>query len=362
MGGIEYSASAIEAIYHPEGRARLISSNWEYEYAVKDHLGNARVYFKYNGSISFLQESHYYPFGFEQGGWSAPSSPENKYKYNGKEYNDDFSLGLYDYGARFYDILTGRWTSVDPSSEQGGQERLTQYQYGMNNPIRYTDPDGRCPTCPPSEWEYRATENGEMGKGLVESVKGTISGIWGAIKNPMQTLKNIGNSIAHPIETVKSIGRSIQADFAENPQKASGKAIGNAIQMVAGIGLTSQAKAASKLSEVTNPVPSSLARVVPTADVSGTLGRAGASDVFVTAADDIKGLNAAQVADKLTIPQSSSGFTIFEFPTPTSGLASPINRSTPGFVGFGRTAGGAREYTLPNQPIPTNALKRVVEP
>ncbi len=37
---------------------------------------------------------------------------------------------------------------MDPSSEKGGQESLTQYQYGMNNPVRYTDPDGRCPTCP----------------------------------------------------------------------------------------------------------------------------------------------------------------------------------------------------------------------
>jgi|GEM_PF-859772 len=109
VGSIEYSASAIEAIYHPEGRARLISSTWEYEYAVKDHLGNSRVYFKYNGSMSFLQENHYYPFGMEQGGWTAPSSPENKYKYNGKELNDEFSLGLYDYGARWYDGSIGRW-------------------------------------------------------------------------------------------------------------------------------------------------------------------------------------------------------------------------------------------------------------
>jgi len=109
VGSIEYSASAIEAIYHAEGRARLISSTWEYDYAVKDHLGNSRVYFKYNGSMSFLQENHYYPFGMEQGGWTAPSSPENKYKYNGKELNDEFSLGLYDYGARWYDGSIGRW-------------------------------------------------------------------------------------------------------------------------------------------------------------------------------------------------------------------------------------------------------------
>ncbi|HNQ42756.1 MAG TPA: RHS repeat-associated core domain-containing protein, partial [Saprospiraceae bacterium] len=140
VGSIEYSASAIEAIYHAEGRARLISSTWEYEYTVKDHLGNARVYFKYNGSISFLQENHYYPFGMEQGGWTAPSSPENEYKYNGKELNDEFSLGMYDYGARWYDPTLGRWGQVDPMAEKRAWVSL--FSYVQNNPILRTDPTG----------------------------------------------------------------------------------------------------------------------------------------------------------------------------------------------------------------------------
>jgi hypothetical protein len=73
-------------------------------------------------------------------------------------------------------------------------------------------------------------------------------------------------------------------------------------------------------------------------------------------------MDATQIANRLTIPQSSTGYTIFEFPTPSQGLASPINRTDFGFVGFGRTAGGAREFTLPNQPIPPNATTRTVQP
>ena len=41
-------------------------------------------------------------------------------------------------------------------------------------------------------------------------------------------------------------------------------------------------------------------------------------------------------------------------------FASPILRSDPGFVGQGFTAGGAREFVLPNGPIPADAATRVV--
>ena len=52
-----------------------------------------------------LQEDHYYPFGANISALSssAPLSTPNEFMYNGKELQSDFSLGLYDYGARFYD-------------------------------------------------------------------------------------------------------------------------------------------------------------------------------------------------------------------------------------------------------------------
>ncbi len=71
------------------------------------------------------------------------------------------------------------------------------------------------------------------------------------------------------------------------------------------------------------------------------MGVASASDVFDTGASDISGLNATQISNKLTIPQSSSGFNVIEFSTPKTGLASPINRTNLDFVGRGGTSGGA---------------------
>ncbi len=106
---------------------------------------------------------------------------------------------------------------------------------------------------------------------------------------------------------------------------------------------------------VANPVPSTMARVIPEGIPATTLGRPGASDVFVTAADDIAGMNASQIAKRLGIPESPTGFRVIEFPTPSSGVASPVFRTDPGFVGGGRTLGGAREFVIPNGPIPAGS-------
>ena len=70
-------------------------------------------------------------------------------------------------------------------------------------------------------------------------------------------------------------------------------------------------------------------------------------------------MNATQIAQKLTIPESSTGFKVITFETP-QGIASPINRTTSGFIGGGRTVGGAREFVVPNQPIPNNAKIKTV--
>ena len=101
-------------------------------------------------------------------------------------------------------------------------------------------------------------------------------------------------------------------------------------------------------------VPNRLARVVP--DEFGgapTLGRPGTPDVFVTAADDLAGISTSDgIAQRLTLLGArgkpiSGPFRVLEFDTPP-GIASPIGRSNPGFVGGGRTAGGAREFVIPN--------------
>ena len=74
-----------------------------------------------------------------EGNWNGAAG-SNKYQYNGKEWNDDFGLGLNDYGARFYDPAIARWTAVDPLGEM--RANVTPYQYVQNNPMSRIDPTG----------------------------------------------------------------------------------------------------------------------------------------------------------------------------------------------------------------------------
>ncbi|MBK7477949.1 MAG: RHS repeat-associated core domain-containing protein [Haliscomenobacter sp.] len=165
-GGIEYRKTPaagtfrIEAIYHEEGRYFNLNvdvnntPSWRKEYALRDHLGSTRLLFADkdgDGMVEvtsnpatneILQELHYYPFGLSYGGshWMNDAARDNGYKYNSKELNEDWGLGWYDYGARWYMPDLGRWGAVDPLAEDAPD--WTPYRYGFNNPISYTDPDG----------------------------------------------------------------------------------------------------------------------------------------------------------------------------------------------------------------------------
>ena len=60
---------------------------------------------------------------------------ENRYRYNGKELNPD--LGLYAYGARYYDPTIARFTGVDPIADQF--PHVSTYNYAESEPIANID-------------------------------------------------------------------------------------------------------------------------------------------------------------------------------------------------------------------------------
>ena len=104
----------------------------------QDHLGGSNVSTDSSGKV--VEVNDYYPYGSSRIEEKTGSYANNKL-YTGKEL--DKSTGLYYYGARYYDPLIGRFTSVDPwSGDLTNPQTLNKYSYVTNNPMRYVDPTG----------------------------------------------------------------------------------------------------------------------------------------------------------------------------------------------------------------------------
>ncbi|WP_026711694.1 RHS repeat domain-containing protein [Flavobacterium filum] len=164
---------------HPEGYVSVVKFGPEtlvinYAYQYKDHLGNIRLNYGKDPEtnvLKVLEENHYYPFGLKHQNYNTgrkqygkkedeittlqfpglvlPTEEKPmvyKYKYNGKEWQDELGLNVYDYDNRIYDQAIGRFWQMDPLAEQG--RRWSPYNYCFNNPIYFQDPDGMWPKIP----------------------------------------------------------------------------------------------------------------------------------------------------------------------------------------------------------------------
>lgn len=67
-------------------------------------------------------------------------STTDRYQYSGKEFDRMNGLDFYDFHARQYDPVFGRFTTPDPLSEK--YYHLSPYAYCASNPLRYIDPTG----------------------------------------------------------------------------------------------------------------------------------------------------------------------------------------------------------------------------
>ena len=145
LANFVYQDNVLDFIITDEGRVvRTAAGDYQYEYYLKDHLGNTRVRFKDNNGVAeILEATDYYPFGMTMA--MQTSEGTNKYLYNGKELQDDnlgngTNLDWYDYGARMYDPALGRFHTQDAFAEK--YYDFSPYQYGANNPICNIDVNG----------------------------------------------------------------------------------------------------------------------------------------------------------------------------------------------------------------------------
>ena len=132
-GNVVYENGVPQILLTEVGYVSL--TDGKYHYYLKDHQGNNRVVVAEEGTIE--EVNHYYPFG----GVFSSTGDAQPYKYNGKELDRKGGLDWYDYGARHYDSVLGRWNGVDPSCEK--HYSWSPYVYCKNNPVLRIDPDGK---------------------------------------------------------------------------------------------------------------------------------------------------------------------------------------------------------------------------
>jgi RHS repeat-associated protein len=109
-------------------------------YLLGDHLGSMAITTDSNGE--YFAEIRYYPWGTERYvNGEAPTS----YQFTGQRLES--GIGLYYYGARWYDPAAGRFIQADTDvPESQGVQAYDRYAYVNNNPVKYIDPSGHWPS------------------------------------------------------------------------------------------------------------------------------------------------------------------------------------------------------------------------
>jgi RHS repeat-associated protein len=114
-------------------------------YALNDWLGDKRVQALASSTGTTVEETCWnLPFndGFGCSGTGADATEQH---YTGKEH-DKYASQLDHLGARSYTGYSARFLSPDPSglafANPNFPQSLNLYAYGLNNPLKYTDPSG----------------------------------------------------------------------------------------------------------------------------------------------------------------------------------------------------------------------------
>jgi len=136
--------STNEFLYVGDERMARISKFYTPYYFVMDHLNTARMSFDQTGTVCY--DADYFPWGDEQHVYTNTCS--QNYKFTGKERDPD--MGVYDFGARFFQDAMARFYQPDwsatvepvPYAKLDNPQTLNLYAYVANNPMSFRDPSG----------------------------------------------------------------------------------------------------------------------------------------------------------------------------------------------------------------------------
>lgn len=222
--------------------------NWEGEEGVWNSSLNVEERFRYFfhsdhlGSTGYITDRHgevhqhleYLPFGetFVQEHRLHTLFDRSPYLFNGKELDEETQL--YYYGARYYDPHISRWLSVDPLAEN--YQGWSPYNYTLNNPVRYIDPDGK------EVWDDvkggvqsagRFAKG--VGRGVVDGVVGSVKGVYNILSNPKKTVKGIKNAVVNYDQTWDALKNAVSTEtdkFLNGNAQTRGEVTGGVIAAI----------------------------------------------------------------------------------------------------------------------------------
>ncbi|MDY7039085.1 MAG: RHS repeat-associated core domain-containing protein, partial [Thermodesulfobacteriota bacterium] len=126
---------ATKYIFGGNMRVASITPTATYDYH-KDHLGSTASVTDAAGAK--VEETQYLPFG---GQADHAGVVVGNHKFTDQELDPE--TGLYNYNARLYDPVIGRFISADPIvPDFSNPQALNRYSYCVNNPLVYVDPSG----------------------------------------------------------------------------------------------------------------------------------------------------------------------------------------------------------------------------
>jgi RHS repeat-associated protein len=135
----ESNAKTLESTSFGGGRINKTDNNsYDINYFITDHLGSTRAIVNANGEIK--EQKDFYPFGKEHENPDLITST-NRWTFSGKEKQIVGGVNFLEFSNRMYDDFTCRWTTPDPLQEKFYS--WSSYNYCMNNPLKFIDPDGK---------------------------------------------------------------------------------------------------------------------------------------------------------------------------------------------------------------------------
>ncbi|WP_432848930.1 RHS repeat domain-containing protein, partial [Treponema denticola] len=153
----------VTAMTHADNNGDTTEQTEKRYYYHADHLQSAQ--FITNAKGEQYEHIEYTPYGELWIEETAPGIDKLPFRFTGKELDEE--TGLYYYGARYLDPKYSRWLSGDPALNDyipkapiddeakkhnenlpgmGGVFNVVNlhvYHYAGNNPVKYTDPDGK---------------------------------------------------------------------------------------------------------------------------------------------------------------------------------------------------------------------------